>query len=93
MRQLLNAFIVVLFLSTPSWAEEDATPGPRASSDDLKVEDLPKPIVELLTQLQRLSRDIEPQITKLGSKLGQELDHTVKKLKEELQSQRRRQSE
>ncbi len=66
---------------------------PPASSEELKIEDLPKPIVELLTQLQRLSREIEPQITQLGSKLGQELDHTVKKLKEELQSRRHRQSE
>ena len=92
MKELLVAFIVVLLVSTSSWAE-DTTPLPSASSDELKVEDLPKPIVELLAQLQHLSLEIEPQITKLGSKLGQELDHTVKKLKEELQSQRRRQSE
>jgi hypothetical protein len=91
MKELLIALIVVL-LCTPSWAEDRTSPPP-ASSKELKVEDLPKPIVELLTQLHRLNREIEPQITKLGSKLGQELDHTVKKLKEELQSQRRRQSE
>ncbi|MBA2252466.1 MAG: hypothetical protein H0W13_07145 [Nitrospirales bacterium] len=92
MKELFITFSVVLLLYTPSWAE-DPTAQPPASSEELKVEDLPKPIVELMTQLQRLSREIEPQITKLGSKLGQELDQTVKKLKKELQSQQRRQSE
>lgn len=92
MRQLLMAFILVLSLSAVSWAE-DAASAPPASSEELKVEGLPKPVVELLTQLQRLSREIEPQITQLGSKLGQEFDQTVKKLKHELQSQRRRPSE
>lgn len=92
MRQLLMAFILVLSLSAVSWAE-DAASAPPAPSEELKVEDLPKPVVELLTQLQRLSREIEPQITQLGGKLGQEFDQTVKKLKHELQSQRRRPSE
>ena len=92
MRQLLMAFILVLSLSAVSWAE-DAASAPPASSEELKVEDLPKPVVELLTQLQRLSREIEPQITQLGGKLGQEFEQTVKKLKHELQSQRRRPSE
>lgn len=92
MNHMRTAFIAALLLSTPSWAE-DATPPPPSSSDELRVEDLPKPIVELLTRLQRLSREIEPEITKLGSKLGQELDYTVMKLKEELESHRRRQSE
>jgi hypothetical protein len=58
MKELLVAFIVVLLVSTSSWAE-DTTPLPSVSSDELKVEDLPKPIVELVTQLQHLSREIE----------------------------------
>lgn len=49
----------------------------------------PKPISELLEQLQELSRKIEPEITTLG----EEPDKTVKKLREELQSRRRRESE
>ncbi len=65
MKELFITFSLVLLFYTPSWAE-DTTPSPSASSEELKVEDLPKPIVELMTQLQGLSREIEPQITKLG---------------------------
>lgn len=89
MNRLLMVLIYVLFLSANSWAQGAASP-PEAPSEELKVEDLPKPVVELLTQLQRLSREIEPHITQLGSKLGQELDRTVKQLTHELQSQRQR---
>ena len=70
------------------WAEEPVPPPP-ASSDELRVEDLPKPVTDLLEKLQQLSRKIEPEITKMGSRLGRELDETVKKLREELQPHKR----
>ena len=91
MKPLLLLFAVVL-LGVPAWADEPTSPSP-SSSDDLRVEDLPKPITELLEKLQQLSRKIEPEITKMGSRLGHELDETVKKLREELQSQKRKPSE
>jgi cytoplasmic iron level regulating protein YaaA (DUF328/UPF0246 family) len=84
-------FMMMVLLS-PAWAEESTSPPP-SSSDELRVEDLPKPVTELLEKLQQLSRKIEPEITKLGSRLGHELDATVKKLREELQSQKRKPSE
>ena len=75
----------VLFLSAPlGWADEDKT-APRKGS--IRVEDLPKPIPELLQKIQSLSQKIEPEITRLGSKLGEELTTTVKKLCDELQCQ------
>ncbi|HEX3204305.1 MAG TPA: hypothetical protein VHQ67_06095 [Nitrospiraceae bacterium] len=91
MKPLLLLFMLVL-LGFPAWADEPTSPSP-SSSDDLRVEDLPKPITELLEKLQHLSRKIEPEITKMGSRLGHELDETVKKLREELQAQKRKPSE
>ena len=65
-----------LLLSAPlGWADEDKTT-PRKGS--VRVEDLPKPIPELLQKIQSLSQKIEPEITRLGSKLGEELTTTVK---------------
>ena len=74
----------VLLLSPSGWADEDKT-APRKRS--VRVEDLPKPIPELLQKIQSLSQKIEPEITRLGSKLGEELTTTVKKLCDELQCQ------
>jgi hypothetical protein len=91
MRYILPALLIVL-LGSPAWAEEPA-PTPPASSDKLRLEDLPKPVTDLLEKLQQLSRKIEPEITKMGSRLGHELDETVKKLREELQSQKRKPAE
>jgi hypothetical protein len=91
MRHMLPALIIVL-LGSAAWAEE---PPPTASnsSDELRLEDLPKPVTDLLEKLQQLSRKIEPEITKMGSRLGHELDETVKKLREELRSQKRKPAE
>ena len=82
----------MIVLGSPVWADEATLPPP-SSSDELRVEDLPKPVTELLEKLQHLSQKIEPEITKLGSRLGHELDETIKKLREELQSQKRKPSE
>ena len=87
-------FVAILMVlgSSAAWAEEPAPPAPTPSKE-LRVEDLPKPVTDLLEQLQQLSRKIEPEITKMGSRLGHELDETVKKLREELQSQKRKPAE
>ena len=87
---MIYVFVAVLMAlaSSALWAEEPP-PAP-ASADELRVEDLPKPVTDLLEKLQQLSRKIEPEITKMGSRLGHELDETVKKLREELQPPKRR---
>lgn len=91
MKRIASGMLLLLAIAPLSWADENKAESPKRS--DVRVDDLPKPIPELLEKLQQLSEKIEPEITKLGSKLGQELDDTVKKLREELQSQRRRDSE
>ena len=91
MRYVVLALMMVLS-GVPTWAEEPSA-RPPASSDELRVEDLPEPVRDLLEKLQQLSRKIEPEITKLGSRLGHELDETVKKLREELQSPKRKPAE
>jgi hypothetical protein len=88
--------ILVLFTVSASWADNakpEATEPEPAGHGDLRIQDLPKPIPELLDQLQQLSRRIEPEIAKLGSTLGKELDETVKQLRKELQEARRGQSD
>jgi hypothetical protein len=91
-----TGLMIVLATVSASWAE-DARPQPSepapAGQGDLRIQDLPKPIPELLDKLQQLSRKIEPEIAKLGSTLGKELDDTVKQLKEELQAARRGQAD
>lgn len=77
---------LLLPFAPPLWAEDDAAQSER--QDGLRVKDLPTPIPELLHQLQALSQKIEPEITKLGSTLGQELDQTVRKLRRELEARR-----
>jgi hypothetical protein len=91
MNRIVISLLVLLCVPSWSWAnEETAQP---SKEGELRVKDLPKPIPELLEKLQQLSQKIEPEITKLGSTLGQELDETVKKLREEFQSRKRPASE
>ena len=54
------------------------------SSDDghLYVKDLPKPVLEALAGIQRLSAKVEPDIEKFGTRFRQEVDQAVKKLRD-----------
>ena len=88
MKPFMIAAAIVLTLLSPVWAEED--PSPQPSKGSLRVQDLPKPIP--LDKIQQLSRKIEPEISRMGSTLGQELKVTVKKLCDELQCQDRSES-
>jgi hypothetical protein len=90
MKPLILAAAALLTLVTPSWAEDEHTQQPQKGS--LRVEDLPKPIPELLNKIQQLSRKIEPEISRMGSTLGSELKATVEKLCHELQCQDRSES-
>jgi hypothetical protein len=78
---------IIMAIASPVWADE--APSQPSSKGSVRVQDLPKPIPELLEKIQRLSTKIEPEISRLGSTLGQELKTTVKKLCEELQCQDR----
>lgn len=78
---------MMLGLASPVLADEEQSQQP--SKGSVRVQDLPKPIPELLDKIQQLSRKIEPEISRLGSTLGQELKVTVKKLCDELQCQER----
>ncbi len=95
MKRIPVALAIALAVAPMAWAEEqEQAQAPAADRrGDLQVKDLPAPIPELLERLQSLSRKIEPEISKLGSKLGHELDETVKRLRQELQSQRHRESD
>lgn len=88
---MIRVFIVLaammLGLASPVLADEEQSQQP--SKGSVRVQDLPKPIPELLDKIQQLSRKIEPEISRLGSTLGQELKVTVKKLCDELQCQER----
>lgn len=88
---MIRVFILLaammLGLASPVLADEEQSQQP--SKGSVRVQDLPKPIPELLDKIQQLSRKIEPEISRLGSTLGQELKVTVKKLCDELQCQER----
>jgi hypothetical protein len=86
MKPILVA-VMLLAVATPIWAEEEPSAQPKKGS--VRVQDLPKPIPELLQKIQQLSGRIEPEISRLGSTLGKELKVTVKKLCDELQCQDR----
>ena len=90
MKLFMIAAAMMLSLAQPVLADEAQPPQPKKGS--LRVEDLPKPIPELLDKIQQLSRKIEPEISRMGSTLGQELKVTVKKLCDELQCQDRSES-
>lgn len=85
MRVIIIALATMLALVPMVRADEDKTDPPRKST--IRAEDLPKPIPELLQKIQQLSKKIEPEISRLGSTLGEELTVTVKKLCDELQCQ------
>jgi hypothetical protein len=82
--------VIILAVASPVWADE--APSQHPSKGSVRVQDLPKPIPELLDKIQQLSTKIEPEISRLGSTLGQELKGTVKQLCEELQCQERPES-
>ena len=90
MKPLLIAAAIILAIAAPTWAEDDQSPQSRTGS--VRVDDLPKPIPELLQKIRQLSSKIEPEISRLGSTLGHELQVTVKKLCDELQCQDRSES-
>jgi len=90
MRVIIIALATMLALVPMVRADEDKTDPPRKGT--IRAEDLPKPIPELLQKIQQLSRKIEAEISRLGSKLGEELTVTVKKLCDELQCQERPES-
>jgi hypothetical protein len=90
MIRIMIATIMALAVASQVWAEENQPQQPPNRS--MRVQDMPKPIPELLDKIQQLSRKIEPEISRLGSTLGQELKVTVKKLCEELQCQERPES-
>ena len=90
MKQLLIAASIILAIAAPTWSEDDQSQQSRKGS--VRVDDLPKPIPELLQTIQQLSSKIEPEISRLGSTLGHELKVTVKKLCDELQCQDRSES-
>jgi hypothetical protein len=85
MKQIIIALATILVVAPATWADEDKADRPQKGQ--IRVEDLPKPIPELLQKIQQLSKKIEPEISKLGSKLGEELTLTVKKLCDELRCQ------
>jgi hypothetical protein len=85
MNPIIIALATMLAVAPVAWADEDKKDQPRKR--EIRVDDLPKPIPELLQKIQQLSKKIEPEISKLGSNLGEELTLTVEKLCEELRCQ------
>ena len=85
MKPIILALATMLALAPAVQADEDKPDPPRKGA--IRVDDLPKPIPELLQKIRQLSKKIEPEISKLGSTLGEELSVTVKKLCDELQCQ------
>jgi hypothetical protein len=90
MTRIMIAIALTVAAGSPLWAEENQPQ--QSTKGSVRVQDLPKPIPELLEKIQHLSRKIEPEISRLGSNLGQELKVTVKKLCDELQCQERPES-
>jgi hypothetical protein len=85
MKAIILALATMLAVVPMARADEDKPEQSRKGT--IRAEELPKPIPELLRKIQQLSRKIEPEISRLGSKLGEELTITVKKLCDELQCQ------
>ncbi|HTL62024.1 MAG TPA: hypothetical protein VL261_10295 [Nitrospira sp.] len=90
MQLVMIVLAMMLTVAAPVWGDDEKSQQPPKGS--LRVNDLPKPIPELLQKIQHLSSKIEPEISRLGSTLGQELKVTVKKLCDELQCQDRSES-
>ena len=89
MKLLVMITTIVLATSSPLWADDDPSQQVPPRKGSVRVNDLPKPIPELLQKIQQLSSKIEPEISRIGSTLGQELTVTVKKLCDELLCQER----
>jgi hypothetical protein len=87
MKLFMIATALMLSVASPLFADD--TQRSQAKKGSLRVEDLPKPIPDLLDKIQQLSKKIEPEISRMGSTLGQELKVTVEKLCDELQCQDR----
>lgn len=85
MKSVLIGFVTILAMAPVCWADEDKSNHP--TKGEVRIQDLPKPVQELLQKIQQLSTKIEPEITRLGSRMGQELTQTVKKLCDELRCQ------
>ncbi|MEP6957933.1 MAG: hypothetical protein ABI980_04320 [Nitrospirota bacterium] len=85
MKRLLIGLVTILAIAPVCWADEDKSDPP--AKGEVRIQDLPKPVQELLQKIQQLSKKIEPEITRLGSRMGQELTQTVKKLCDELRCQ------
>lgn len=90
MKAFMIVVVMIFSLHASAWADDNQPQQPRKGS--VRVDELPKPIPELLDKIQQLSKKIEPEISRLGSTLGQELKVTVKKLCDELQCQDRSES-
>ena len=90
MKPIIMTLAAILAVAPVAWADEDKSEQPRKGA--VRVDDLPKPIPQLLQKIQRLSKQIEPEISKLGSQLGEELRLTVKQLCDELQCQEKPES-
>jgi hypothetical protein len=85
MKLMPIALATMLALASVASANENKTDQP--GSNTIRVEDLPKPVYQLMQKIQQLSKQIEPEITRLGSRLGEELTLTVKQLCDELRCQ------
>ena len=90
MKMVLIGLVTILTIAPVSWADEDKSNHP--AKGEVRIQDLPKPVQELLQKNQHLSKKIEPEITRLGSRMGQELTQTVKKLCDELRCQEQSES-
>ena len=82
---IMMGLTAVLALAPAAWADKDKSDN--SDTTQIRMEDLPKPIPELFQKIQKLSKKIEPEISRLGSRLGEELTLTVKKLCDELKCQ------
>jgi len=88
MKTVIAVLLGLMISSLPVWANERESNTESdisaQSSDDghLYVKDLPKPVLEALAGIQRLSAKVEPDIEKFGTRFRQEVDQAVKKLRD-----------
>ncbi len=88
MKIVIALLLGLMISSLPAWANEresnTASDTSTQSSDDghLYVKDLPKPVLDTLAEIQRLSAKVEPDIEKFGTRFRQEVDQAVKKLRD-----------
>ena len=88
MKTVIAVLLGLMISSLPVWANERESNTESdisaQSSDDghLYVKDLPKPVLEALAEIQRLSAKVEPEIEKFGTRFRQEVDQAVKRLRD-----------